>query len=116
MLRRVETKLTFECMEDRQSQYSPEEIRNNMIVPARYIRIKGFENNPNISALPPINDQGDFFSRYGDQESEVSVREVNRMSRIEMLDKICLQSCSVPLWYYYDVMRCIRRLLLKSRG
>lgn len=114
MLKVVDTRLKHVRIEEGQSQYDLGEIRKNMIVPAVYIYVKNSENDPNIAALPPLISQHEFLSMYGDQKTIVNVNEVNRMTPLEMLDAVCTQSCSVPLWYYYEVTKCIRSLLLKS--
>ena len=114
MLKMVEVNLEFEDVEAGQLQYDPDEMRRNMIVPARYIKVPGSEGNPYISALTRLPDQGEFLRTYGGRKPEVNVRDVNRMTELEMLDRISIQQFSVPLWYYHDTAKCIRRLLLKS--
>lgn len=58
------TKFNLPFIMGSEQQYDPKELAENDIVEARYIKYKGYEDNPNICALPEEEDASALFEHH----------------------------------------------------
>lgn len=100
---------------DNGRQYSPDELENEKIVDARYIKVTGFEGNPYVEALPKgftYTEMQEAFNRPIFIPSQAELQELDEYEREDSVDM--LNDFRIFLPFHAMVEKQFHRALVQS--
>lgn len=115
MLRLIKEELPFRELTEIDNLYDDEDLVSNVIVDAQYMRRPGYEDSPDVCALPRTFTSEDILNAFDSHIGGLNAAERGRMDIAARLDAISdLRQVCVPLGIHLDIAQAISEALLSS--
>ena len=112
---KINFELQFRELKEHENLYDLAEISSRSIIPAEYIRRSGYEDNPDVCAIPKCPEAQDLWKMNTIPLPGYDSERARNMSKGEALEQIYdIRHVTCPLGLHLELSTVINRMLLES--